>query len=91
MILVDRDPFPFHKDLHLLDLDLQRHQAPDFLAPEKCWNLKAVFLTGDEMGTWKDPAVTVQTYVPESSVSTELMTNTPKPSSLVNFRWKQLC
>ena len=43
VILVDRDPFPFHKDLHLLDLDLQRHQAPDFLAPEKCWNLEAVF------------------------------------------------
>ena len=35
------------------------------------------------MKTWKEPVVTVQTYVPESSVSTELITNTPKPSSLV--------
>ena len=35
------------------------------------------------MMTWKEPVVTVQTYVPESSVSTELITNTPKPSSLV--------
>ena len=33
--------------------------------------------------TWKEPAVTVQTYVPESSVSTELITSTPNPSSLV--------
>ena len=39
MILVDRDPFPFHKDLHLLDLDLQRHQAPDSLAPKEIQSL----------------------------------------------------
>ena len=37
------------------------------------------------MKTWKEPVVTVQTYVPESSVSTELITNTPKPSSLVEY------
>ena len=35
-----RDHFPFHrgrhKDLYFPDLDLLRHQAPDFLAPKKC-------------------------------------------------------
>ena len=35
-LLLCRDHFPFHKDLYLPDLDLLRHQAPDFLAPEKC-------------------------------------------------------
>ena len=42
-----RDHFPFHKgrhkDLYLPDLDLLRHQAPDFLAPEKCQSLAASF------------------------------------------------
>ena len=37
------DHFPFHEDLYLPDLDLLRHQAPDFLAPEKCQILAASF------------------------------------------------
>ena len=80
------DHFPFHKDhhkdLYLPDLDLLTHQAPDFLAPEKCQSLTASFRTGEDVKTWKEPVVTVQTYVPESSVSTDLITNKPKPSSL---------
>ena len=80
-LLLCRDHFPFHKDLYLPDLDLLRHQAPDFLAPEKCQSFCRWLFS--DMRTWKEPVVTVQTYVPESSVSTELITNTPKPSSLV--------
>ena len=87
-MLCRRDHFPFHKgrhkDLYLPDLTLLtplRHQAPDFLESEKVSEFGRQFLS--VRWTWKEPVVTVQTYVPESSVSTELITNTPKPSSLV--------
>ena len=49
-LLLCRDHFPFHKgrhkDLCLPDLDLLRHQAPDFLAPEKCQSFSRSFLSG---------------------------------------------
>ena len=58
-LLLCRDHFPFHKDLYLPDLDLLRHQAPDFLAPEKCQSFCRWLFS--DMRTWKEPVVTVQT------------------------------